>query len=146
MRYLLGAAGAGRRLLADALPAYLDGSLAGVPQGEAEPDSYARVNPSELALSSDLSVEDMRLRCMVFARRRALPVRGLRGIHIADFDRELGPATGAPARVGFLSIDMDARDRRVRLWRKQPWSSPLGKLRDGAALIATRDRDDRSEE
>jgi methionyl-tRNA formyltransferase len=146
VRYLLEAAIAGRRLMAEALPAYLDGSLRAVPQGEAGATSYARVFSDELALSSDLSVEDMRLRCMVFARRRAIPVKGMPDIRVAGFDRELGPAGGAPPRIGFLSIDMDARDRRVRLWRKQPWSNPLGKCRDWAAHITTRDPEDRSEE
>jgi methionyl-tRNA formyltransferase len=146
VRYLLGAAGAGRRLMSEALPAYLDGGLAAVPQGEAGTASYARITSDELALSSNLSVEDMRLRCLVFARRRAIPVKGIPDIRVAGFDRELGPATGAPPRIGFLSVDVDAQDRRVRLWRKQPWSSPLGKWRDWAALVTTRDGDDRSKE
>jgi methionyl-tRNA formyltransferase len=139
MRYLLAAASAARRLTSEALPAYLNGSLASTPQAAAGPASYVRVTTSDVALSSDLSVEDMRLRCMLFARRRALPVKGVPKLRVAGFDRMLGAATGAPARIGLTGIEMDARDGRVRLWRKQPWSSPLGKCRDWAAIIATRD-------
>jgi methionyl-tRNA formyltransferase len=139
-RYLLGAASAGRGLMSTALPAYLDGSIPSIPQGEAGPASYVRVTASELALSSDLSVADMRLRCMLFARRRALPVKGAPELRVAGFGRALGVATGMPPRIGLTSIDMDAKDGRVRLWRKQPWSSPLAKCRDWVVLLTTRDR------
>jgi methionyl-tRNA formyltransferase len=138
-RYLLAAAAAGRRLTAEALPAYLDGTIASVPQAAAGPASYVRVTASDVALSPALSVEDMRLRCMFLARRRALPVQDMPKLRVAGFDRRLGAATGAPPRIGLASIEMDARDGRVRLWRKQAWSSPLGKFREWAAIVTTRD-------
>ncbi len=139
-RYMLAAATAGRQLLSEALPAYLDGTISSVPQ-EAEDATYPRVTARDLALSSSLHAEDMRFRCMVLARRRAVRVDGFPALRIAGFDRELGPPTGNPAQIGLLTVDMDAKDRRVRLIRKRPWSSPLGKWRDWVTHIAIRDEE-----
>lgn len=132
--YLLDAARAARELAHHALPAYLDGSLSAKPQDEALA-TYARVTVGDMAISSVLAAEDVRLRCALFARRRALPVAGLPGMRISGFLRELGPPTGAPARRRWMSLDVDLCDRRVRLRLRMPWSSLAGKFRDWLAYL-----------
>lgn len=137
--YLLHAARAARKLAEYALPAYLDGRIAAIPQDASE-GSYVRVTTDDMRLTSALDARDARFRCLFFARRRALSVPEASGIRVSGFLGEVGSPTGAPPRRRLLSIEMDLRDKRVRFRRRMPWSSVWGKVRDWLQYMTVRDR------
>jgi folate-dependent phosphoribosylglycinamide formyltransferase PurN len=139
MRLSLATAKAGRALMAEALPAYLDGRIAARPQDEGQA-SYVRLTRADLTLRSHLDSQSMQLRCDTIGRRRALGIAGLSGVRVSGFDAEIGPATGAKPGAGPFSVEMDAADRRVRLVRKRPWSSLIRRVSDLAILAADRDK------
>jgi methionyl-tRNA formyltransferase len=138
VHYLLNAAAAGRRLTATALPAYLDGRIHAVEQ-DSSVATYIRVAPEDMLISSALPVEDVRLRCQFFARRRALALADPPRLRVSGFVRELGPPTGAPPRARAGEIDLDILDRRVLLKKRTPWSSLKAKFTNWRTYMATPD-------
>ncbi len=138
MRFSLAAAKAGRFLVASALPAYLDGKIAGQPQNEGQA-SYVRVSAADIALGPHLDWKAVRLRCDTIGFRRGIEIVGLPGVGIVGFDAEIGRPTGASPQFRRLTVEMDAADARVRLIRKRPWSSVIRKMSDLKILTADRD-------
>ncbi|ODT18039.1 MAG: hypothetical protein ABS35_24480 [Kaistia sp. SCN 65-12] len=110
--------------LVEAIPAYLEGRVAARPQDEGRA-SYRRVDPAtEFVLSAELPAEEIAWRCRAMPYIRPPAIRSLPGRDAVAFVRALGPPTGEPARVRWLSVDFDAADRRVRVrlrwngWRR----------------------------
>jgi folate-dependent phosphoribosylglycinamide formyltransferase PurN len=137
-RYLLAAANAGRDLVAEALPAYLDGRRNAIPQASSQA-TYVRVSREEMMLSPDLPTEDVLLRCRFLARRRAIGVKDSAGLRVAGFLRDLGPRTGEPSRPRLTTVEMDTRDRRLLLRRRTALSSLRGKWDDWRAWMTVHD-------
>jgi hypothetical protein len=137
VRYLLNAARAAGRLTQHTLPTYLDGQLAAARQDESKA-TYLRVTEDDMAISSALCARQVELRCLLFARRRALRVKGCPGARVSGFLRELGPPTGAQPRPYYTAIEIDVIDRRVLLRRRMPWSSLRGKCQDWLAYLTVR--------
>jgi len=127
--FQLRCAAAGRRLTRQALPAFLAGTLASRPQDDTEA-SDARLEAGALAISSRLSVAAARLRCEAIAGARALPVADQPRLKVLGPVRVIGPITGQPPAIGRLAVELDLSDARVRLRRKRPWSSLIGKFHD----------------
>jgi folate-dependent phosphoribosylglycinamide formyltransferase PurN len=128
-RYHLRLARAGGDLLREALPAYLAGALATTPQ-DPSLATYERPTGNDVALSADVTVADIALRCATLARKRALPVPGTKDVKVTGFAASLGTPTGEKPRIGLRHVEMDVADGRVRLRRRQVWSSLVAKLRD----------------
>ena len=137
-RYELNLSRAARILSSEALPAYLDGHLTTTPQDESLAH-YARVAINDFVLGPQLKGEETKWICNTIGKLRPLHFEGLGDIKIVGFDRDLGPPSGAGTRSGPLTIDVDVADRRVRLFRKRFWSSPLRKAIGLGTYIAERD-------
>ena len=135
-RYVLATAEAAGRLAREQLPRYLAGELPAVPQDAAEA-TYVRITPAELALSPELSADEIEWRCRTFAADRTLGIAGLDGVRVTGFVGILGPATGRAPEIGPLSVALDVADARVRLRRKLPLARQVRRLRRFMLLART---------
>ena len=125
--YTLAMARAGGRMIRDDFPRYLDGGITAAPQDEAAA-TYMRVSGADTVLSKDLSAAQVERRCRLLAANRPMRVAGT-GAKVTGFGKVLGPPTGAPPRIGPVTLEMDVADARVRLMRKLPLQSNWRRLR-----------------
>ncbi len=125
-KYRLELAKAARWLVGNALPDYLAGNIAAIPQDECKA-SYHKVTQADIALSGRFDWQTLKWRCQTLARHQPLDIEGLHSARIVAFAGNLGPASGKAPDVRRFSIEMDCANARVRLKRKRPWSSLLQK-------------------
>lgn len=107
------------------LPAFLEGALPSVKQSGG---SYRRVT-DEVLLGPRLTLaqaERAIVRAGTSGRVHALTPRGARAVKAPL--RRLGAATGAPVRLGALSVELDLADARVRVARWTQIDSGLAKF------------------
>jgi methionyl-tRNA formyltransferase len=128
-RYTLQLSQAAARLTDDALMHYLAGELQPEPQDESRA-TYARPDSSERHLRLDMTVDEIRWRCRTLARVARMGVIGLTdSVKIIGFRAVVGPRTAEPPVIGRWSVEFDAADARVRLWRKLPLNGQLRRIR-----------------
>jgi methionyl-tRNA formyltransferase len=127
-RYNLELAQAAARLTGGPLQRYFAGELTGLTQDESRA-TFARPGSHELCLSPDLTAEEIRWRCQTLAKVRPLRIDGV-GVTATGFHDIVGPRTGERPAVGLLSVEFDASDARVRVWRKPPFNRHIQKLRN----------------
>lgn len=135
-RYHLDLAQAAARLTAGALQRYLAGEIAPVPQDDGQA-TYAKPPAESRDLRPDMTADEIRWRCRTLARRRPVRIAGIEPIMITGFRGVIGPPKGEPPTVGVLSVEFDAADARVSLWRKVPGISRIRRLRHLADLAGT---------
>lgn len=137
-KYRIELAKAARWLVGNALPDYLAGNIAPIPQDESKA-SYLKVTKTDIALSGKLDWQTVKWRCQTLARHQPLDIEGLPSAKIVAFAGNLGPASGKAPDVTRFSIAMDCTDARVQLKRKRPWSSLLQKAT--GLMVQVKDRD-----
>ena len=108
-------------LVAGALLDYLDGRLEAVPQAPGS-GNYRRVPPAELAIGPAIDAERALWLCETLGEADALHCAGPGGktIPVVGFGRHLGSPTGAARRLGPVHVEIDVRDARLRLRRRNP--------------------------
>lgn len=119
-------------LVTTALLDYLDGRLRAVPQAPGS-GNYRRVPDSELAIGPAIHAEHARWLCETLGGADVLHCAGPGGktIPVVGFGRHLGPPTGAAPRCGSGFVEVDVRDARLRLRRR----NPLWKMRAWARKV-----------
>lgn len=108
----------GAELLVGAVPAFCAGDIKARPQPEGS-WRYASLVPDDLVLSPELGVAETAMRAKVLGSlgRLRLVVDG-KPYAIGGVARTSDKRTGAPPRITPMTIEMDVRDGRVRLFRQ----------------------------
>lgn len=135
-RYHLALAQAAARLTAGALQRYLAGEIAPVPQ-DGRQATYARPPAGSCDLRPEMTADEIRWRCRTLARRRPVGIAGIEPIVATGFRGIAGPPKGEPPTVGRLSVEFDAADARVSVWRKWPMMSEVRRLQRLVDLART---------
>jgi len=135
-RYYLALAQGAARLTAGALQHYLAGEIAPVPQDDGQA-TYAKPSDESWDLRPDMTADEIRWRCRTLARRRPIRVAGIESVTVTGFRGIVGPPKRELPTVGGLSVEFDAADARVSLWRKVPGISRIRRLRRLADLAGT---------
>jgi methionyl-tRNA formyltransferase len=119
-RWELDLARAAASLAVDAIPEIVAGRLAGVAQAE-EMACYRRATAEEVTLTPARTSSRIAWLCSTIGRVRPLnfAVAG-RDYAVTGISRHLGPPSGRPPRIGWLTVETDVADARVRL-RRKPW-------------------------
>jgi hypothetical protein len=71
------------------------------------------------------------------ARQHPVKIAGLESVRVTGFRGIAGPPKDEPPTVGALSVEFDAADARVSVWRKLPAMSRIRRLRRLADLART---------
>jgi methionyl-tRNA formyltransferase len=135
-RYQLALSRAAAHLTGGALQRYLAGDLEAVPQDPGDA-TYARVQGGARDLLPTMTADEIRWRCRTFATSQPIGIPGVGEAPAVGFRRIVGPPTGDPPVVGPLSVEFDAADARVSVWRKLPGMSKIRRLRRLADLAQT---------
>jgi methionyl-tRNA formyltransferase len=134
--YQLALAQAAARLTGGALQRYLAGELQAVPQDESQA-TYVKLPPRARDLRPDLTADEIRWRCRTLATLQPIGITGAGPSAAVGFRRIVGPPTGEPPAIGPLSVEFDAADARVSVWRKLPGMSHIRRMRRLADLAGT---------
>lgn len=114
------------QLAAGPLLDYLSGRLAAVPQ---QPGSgnYRRVAASEFTIGPAIGADRARWLCETLGEANRLVCAGPEGrtVSVVGFSRNLGPPTGAAPRLGPGYVEVDVKDARLRLRRRNPLSKVM---------------------
>lgn len=115
------------QLAAGPLLDYLSGRLEAVPQQPGS-GSYRRVAASEFTIGPAIGADRARWICETLGGANRLICTGPDGKNVAQvvgFARHLGPPTGAAPRLGPGYIEVDVKDARLRLRRRNPLSKAM---------------------
>jgi methionyl-tRNA formyltransferase len=135
-RYHIALAQAAARLTAGALQRYLAGEVEPVPQDNGQA-SYAKPPAERWDLRPDMTADEIRWYCRTLARQRPVRIAGIERVTATGFCGIVGPPTGEPPTVGALSVEFDAADARVSVWRKWLMMSQFRRLQRLANLART---------
>jgi hypothetical protein len=138
-KYRIEQAKSAQWLTENALPDYLAGKIAPVPQDHVNA-SYCKVYQTDLALNDCLNWQAIEWRCRTLARYQPLDIDGIDSAKIVGFSGFLGPASGKPPVLKPFHVDMDSADARVRLKRKRPWTSLTRKAVELLVLFKDRNQ------
>jgi methionyl-tRNA formyltransferase len=120
-KWELDLARAGSELVLKTVPGIVKGDVIGSEQSE-EMASYQNTVPDDLKVTPAYSAAKVTRLCETLGRARPLVIDvGGRDYQVTQIARKLGPPTGQSPRVGWLYIDADVSDARVRLRRKPSW-------------------------
>lgn len=114
---------------------YLAGRLAATPQVPGS-GGYRRMSTAELAIGPAIDAARALRLCETVADTGELicALPGGRTIRLTSFGRRVGPATGAPLRLGPAHVDIDVADARLRLRRRTLVSKVATWMRKAEAL------------
>ena len=112
---------AGSELVLKTIPGIIKGEVVGIEQSE-KMASYRNTVPDDLKVTPAYSAAKIARLCETLGRARplAIDIAG-REYPITRITRRLGPPTGQLPRMGWLFIDADVADARIRLRRKPSW-------------------------
>lgn len=123
-------AAACRRLMREALPAYLEGTMAARPQAGG---FYRKVTEDgEIGSHLTLAEAQRTLAAAGASRLIAVPLPWRRPVSVRSVRRVLGPRTGEAPSLGTFSIALDLADARVVLVR----NTALHRTRDRLTLVS----------
>jgi methionyl-tRNA formyltransferase len=112
---------AGSELVLAAVPQIVNGELAGIEQSE-DAAIYRNTTVDDLKVNPAQSAAKVARLCEIIGPARPIVIDvGGRGYPVTQISKKLGPPTGEPPSVGWLYIDADVADARVRLRRKPSW-------------------------
>jgi methionyl-tRNA formyltransferase len=112
---------AGSDLVLKTIPRIVRGEVIGVEQPEMM-TTYRNTVPDDLKITPAYSAAKVARLCETLGRARPLVIEVAgREYPVTRIAGELGPPTGQSPRVGWLYIDADVADARVRLRRKPSW-------------------------
>ncbi len=134
----LALAQAAARLAVEAIPRYLEGGQPTYPQDETQATSR-RPSTRDLALTPAATAARVEWLCSTVAWLQPITMRvDAAKYRIAGAVRRLGRPTGARARVGWRTLELDLADARVRLGRRMAWDGQRLRLATLLRRIATR--------
>ncbi len=111
----------GSALVLEAVPRIVSGELAGIEQSE-EAAIYRNTTVDELKVSTAQAASKVARLCEIIGPARPIVIDvGGRGYQVTRIAKNLGPPTGQKPSVGWLTIDADVADARLRLRRKPSW-------------------------
>jgi hypothetical protein len=84
-----------------------------------------------------MTADDIRWHCLTVAKQRPVRIAGIESIVATGFRGIAGPPKGEPPTVGGLSVEFDAADARVSVWRKWPMMSEVRRLQRLVDLART---------
>jgi methionyl-tRNA formyltransferase len=136
-RWEIHLARAAARLIVDALPKDVAGTLAARPQDEASATPARPTGDVVVTTAVTGGRLDWLVATLGWFGPVSIAIGELR--HDVSRVRRLGPASGAPPRIGLTTIDVDLADGRHRLSRRPIWQGR--KLRWATFLLRVRERE-----
>ena len=120
-RWELDLARAGAELVLKTVPAILRGEITPIEQSE-EMATYRNTVADDLKITPARATDHVARLFETIGRARPLQIDvAEKSYAVTRISRKLGPPTGQPPRLGWLYIDADTADARVRLRRKPTW-------------------------